>query len=156
MSIDKNMTPALLEKLASDLVDAQKARDSIKVATLRYLISSINNAKIAKGRDLSDQEVEQEIANEGKRHTESILAYETAGRDDLVSQEKNELTIIQSYLPEPLTDSELENFVREAISALGAKSIADMGKVVKSVMSSAGPKAEGSKVAEIAKRLLTS
>lgn len=150
------MMPALLEKLTSDLVEAQKARDSIRVATLRYLISSINNAKIAKGRDLNDQEVEQEIAKESKRHTESILAYEAGGRDDLVSQEKSELVVIQSYLPEPLSDSELENFVKEAISALGAKDISDLGRVVKAVMSSAGPKAEGSKVAEIAKRLLSS
>lgn len=150
------MTPALFEKLSADLVEGQKARDAVRVATLRYLISSINNAKIAKGRDLTDQEVEEEISREGKRHTESILAYEAGGRDDLVTQEKNELAVIQTYLPEPLSDSELENFVKEAISALGATSIADMGKVVKSVMSSAGPKAEGAKVAEIAKRLLSS
>lgn len=148
------MLPALLEKLTQDLVEGQKARDSIRVATLRFLISGINNAKIAKGRDLNDQEVEQEIAKEGKRHIESILAYETAGRDDLVSKEKKELEIIQSYLPEPLTEGELENYVKEAIAALGATSIADLGSVIKSVMSSAGPKAEGAKVAEIAKRLL--
>lgn len=148
------MLPALLEKLTQDLVDGQKARDSIRVATLRFLISGINNAKIAKGRDLNDQEVEQEIAKEAKRHTESILAYETAGRDDLVTKEKKELEIIQSYLPEPLSDGEIENYVKEAIAALGAKSIADMGNVIKSVMSSAGPKADGAKVAQIAKRIL--
>ena len=150
------MLPALLEKLTQDLVEAQKARDSIRVATLRFLISGINNAKIAKGRDLNDQEVEQEIAKEGKRHTESILAYETAGRGDLEAKEKKELEIIQSYLPEPLTESELENYVREAVLALGANSIGDLGKVIKSVMSSAGPKADGAKVAEIAKRILSS
>lgn len=148
------MLPALLEKLTQDLVEAQKARDSIRVATLRFLISGINNAKIAKGRDLNDQEVEQEIAKEGKRHTESILAYETAGRDDLVSKEKKELEIIQSYLPEPLTADEIENYVKEAVLALGATSIVDLGKVIKSVMSSAGPKADGAKVSEIAKRIL--
>lgn len=148
------MLSALLEKLTQDLVEAQKARDSIRVATLRFLISGINNAKIAKGRDLNDQEVEQEISKEGKRHTESILAYETAGRDDLVSKEKKELEIIQSYLSEPLNEGELENYVKEAIAALGAKTISDLGSVIKSVMSSAGPKAEGAKVAEIAKRLL--
>jgi uncharacterized protein YqeY len=154
--IRRNMLPALLEKLTQDLVEGQKARDSIRVATLRFLISGINNAKIAKGRDLNDQEVEQEISKEGKRHSESILAYETAGRDDLVSKEKRELEIIQSYLPEPLSESELENFVKEAIAALGASSIADLGKVIKSVMSSAGPKADGAKVSEITKRLLES
>lgn len=148
------MAPALLDKLSMDLTEAQKAQDAIKVATLRFLISSIHNAKIAKGRDLTDQEVEGEIAREAKRHGESIMAYETGNRDDLVSKEKAELAIIQGYLPEPLSELEIENFVDEAIAAIGAKNPADLGRIVKAVISSAGPKADGAKVAEIARRKL--
>ncbi len=69
---------ALLEKLNADLVEAQKAQEGVRVSTLRFLLSQIHNAKIAKGSDLSDQEVEGEIMKEAKRHRESIIAYEGA------------------------------------------------------------------------------
>lgn len=145
---------ALLARLNEDLVEAQKSRDDVKVATLRFLLSQIHNAKIAKGGELSDQEVEIEIIREAKRHGESIRAYEDGNRQDLVEKEKAELIVLQNYAPAPLTDEELSNFVKEAIMAINARGIEDMGRVVKAVLSSAGPKADGAKVAEIAKQLL--
>ncbi len=146
---------ALFSKLSSDLTEAQKTRDVARVSTLRFLIAGIHNAKIAKGADLTDQEVEVEIFKEAKRHRESIAAYQTGNRPDLVKKEQEELEVLEAYLPKPLTDEELANFVSEAIVALGAKGIADLGRVVKAVVSSAGPKADGAKVAEIARLKLT-
>lgn len=146
---------ALLEQLNTHLTEAQKARDVNKVSTLRFLLSQVHNAKIAKGSELSDQEVEAEIIKEAKRHRESIIAYEAAARTDLVEKEKAELAILETYLPAPLTDEEIRNFVKEAIVAVGAAGIADMGRVVKAVVSSAGPKADGAKVAEIARQELS-
>lgn len=146
---------ALFNKLSNDLTEAQKGRDVTRVSTLRFLIAGIHNAKIAKGGELTDQEVETEIFKEAKRHRESILAYETGNRPDLVKKEKEELAILDGYLPEPLTDEELANFVSEAIVAVGARGIADLGRVVKAVLSSAGPKADGAKVSEIARLKLT-
>ncbi len=147
---------ALLAKINSDLVGAQKARDLTKVSTLRFLIAGIHNAKIAKGGELTDQEVESEIFKEAKRHRESILAYETGSRPDLVGKEKEELAILDTYLPEPLSDEELSNFVQEAIVAVGAHGMEDLGKVIKAVVLSAGSKADGARVAEIARLKLSS
>lgn len=145
---------ALLEQLNSNLLDAQKSRDAIKVGTLRFLLSQIHNVKIAKGSELSDQEVEMEIVKEVKRHRESIIAYEGGNRADLAEKEKAELAVLEKYLPEPLTDAEITNFVKEAIVAVGAKGIADVGRVIKAVISSAGAKADSAKVAETAKQIL--
>lgn len=145
---------ALLEKLNADLVEAQKAQDMTRVSTLRFLLSQIHNVKIAKGSELNDQEVETEIMKEAKRHRESIIAYEGAKREDLEAKEKSELAVLAAYLPEPLTDEEITNFVKEAIVAVGATGPADMGRVIKAVMSSAGPKADGGKVAQITQQVL--
>ncbi len=145
---------ALLEKLNTDLIEALKARDVARVSTLRFALSQIHNAKIAKGSELNDQEVEAELLKEAKRHRESIIAYSAGSREDLVTKEKSELGVLETYLPEPLTDEEITNFVKEAIEAVGATSPADMGKVIKAVMSSAGPKADGGRVAEITRQIL--
>src|SRR5436190_1530791 len=96
---------ALLEQLNSDLIEAQKARDTNKVNTLRFLLSQVHNVKIAKGSELNDQEVEGEIVKDVKRHRESIIAYEGGNRADLAEKEKTELTVLEKYLPEPLTDA---------------------------------------------------
>ena len=138
------------EKISEDLVAALKGRDEVRVSTLRYLISKVNNAKIEKGSDLTDVEILNEINKEVKRHQESIDAYRAGGRQDLVDKEESELAILRSYLPKPFSDEELDNMVDEAIQLLDAKSEEDVGRVIKAVMSSASVRANGAKVAEIA------
>lgn len=144
----------LSAQLNQDLVSAQKSRDEIAVSTIRMVISSINNAKIAKGGDLSEDEVLSEIAKDVKRHKESIEAYKSAGRDDLVGREVLELEVLQGYLPQQLSDEDLSKIVDEAITAVSASGIADMGKVIKAVMTSVGARADGAKVAGIVKSKL--
>lgn len=141
----------LIDQLQNDLNAAVKAKDEVVTSTLRFLLSGIHNAKIAKESDLVDDEVTGEIAKEVKRHRESIEAFENAGRVDLAEKEKGELTVLLKYLPEPLSDEALENMVTEAIAAVGATSIADLGKVIKAVMGSVGSRAEGARVAQIAR-----
>src|SRR3989344_2558440 len=92
------------EKISEDLVAALKGRDEVRVSTLRYLISKVNNAKIEKGSDLTDVEILNEINKEVKRHQESIDAYRAGGRQDLVDKEESELAILKSYLPKPFSD----------------------------------------------------
>ena len=145
-----------LEKINADLNLAIKAGDKVKVSTLRFLLANLHNAKIAKGADLTDEEVEREIARDVKRHKESIEAFEAGGREDLVSKERAQLLILERYLPKPLSEGDIENIVGEAIEAIGARSAADIGRVIKAVMSSVGSRADGAKVAEIAKRKLSS
>lgn len=146
----------LIAKITSDLTLAQKEKDGVGISTLRFLISNLQNARIAKGEDLTGDEVILEIKKDAKRHQESIDAYEKAGRGELVQKEKAELDILSSYLPQQFSDEELETMVGEAIGAVDAKTIADMGRVIKAVMSSAGAKADGGRVAEIARRKLGS
>ena len=145
----------LITQLNSDLTIALKSHNDVSVSTIRMVISNLNNARIAKGSDLTDDEVVTEIGKDAKRHKESIEAYKGAGREDLVEKETAELAVLTKYLPKQLSDDELTRMVDEAIGAVGAKSIADMGRVVKAVMSSAGARADGAKVAQIVRDKLS-
>lgn len=141
----------LLDQLFEDLKEGQKAREEVKVGTLRFLISKINNAKIAKGSDLSDEEVLDEISREAKRHKESIDAYEAALRQDLVQKEKSEFEVLSKYLPDQISDADLEKIIDEVISQEGASAPADMGKVMAKVMAQTKGRADGGKVSGIVK-----
>ncbi len=144
----------LFKQISADLNEALKAKEEVKVSTLRFLISNLNNAKIAKGDDLTDDEVVNEIRKDAKRHKESISAFETGNRAELAEKEKAELSILIKYLPAQITEAELENMVTEAINVVGAKSLADLGKVIKAVMTSAGNRADGGVVAQIVRSKL--
>lgn len=144
----------LLTQLQEDLTAAIKTKDEVTVSTLRFLLSGIHNAQIEKGGELTDEEVRLEIVGSAKKHRESIEAFASAGRDDLVAREEAQLAILVKYLPKPLSEGELANMVDEAIAAVGAKTVGDLGKVVKAVMGSAGSRAEGARVAEIARSKL--
>lgn len=146
---------SLLEQISQDLNEALKARDEIVVSTLRFLISGLKNARIAKGNDLTDDEVQAEIVGDARRHKESIESFRAGGRKDLADREGAELAILEKYLPKQFSDEELENMVIEAISAVDAKGASDLGRVVKSVLGSAGVRADGAKVAQIARAKLT-
>ncbi|MBI2599120.1 GatB/YqeY domain-containing protein [Candidatus Curtissbacteria bacterium] len=146
--------PVLLEQLNQDLNSALKQRDEVAVSALRFLISGLHNAKIAKGQDLTDAEIIDEIGKEAKRHKESIDAFRSGAREDLVKKEMAELAVLSKYLPQPLTETELEKIVDEAIAAVGASSAADFGRVMSTVLSSARARADGAKVAEIVRRKL--
>lgn len=147
---------AVFLKLKEDLDKALKEKDEVVVSTLRFALSNLHNARIAKGEDLTEEEIIGEVKKDAKRHKESIEAYKNAGRSDLVAKETAELEILNRYLPQQLSDEELSRMVDEAISALGAKGAADIGRVVGAVMSSAGAKADGSRVAQIAQAKLVS
>ena len=146
---------ALLDKISQDLNTALKSHEETAVSALRMTLSDVKNAQIAKGAELTDDEVLSEINKDAKKHKESIEAYKSAGRADLVQKEEAELEVLLRYLPQALSDEELANIVDEAISALGVNSIADMGRVVKAVMSSAGTRADGAKVAAIVRDKLS-
>src|SRR3990167_9223451 len=100
----------LFDQISQDLNTALKQRDAARVSTLRYLISHLNNARIAKGGDLNDDNVTLEIVKDAKRHKESIEAFDKAKRQDLVNQESSQLKILEEYLPAQLNDNEIANF----------------------------------------------
>ena len=145
----------LFDQISQDLNTALKQRDAARVSTLRYLISHLNNARIAKGGDLNDDNVTLEIVKDAKRHKESIEAFEKANRQDLVSQESSQLKILEEYLPAQLKDEEIANIIDEVIAGLGQVDSGDMAKIMGQVMAKVKDQADGAKVAEIVRNRLT-
>ena len=146
---------AFVDNLSADLNTAIKSKDEVAVSVLRILISNIKNARIAKGSDLTEDEVLGEISKDAKRHKESIEAFKKAAREELADKEAKELEVLEKYLPEQLGRDEVEKVVDEAIAKNNAASISDMGKVMGSVMGELKGQADGNLVSEIVKEKLS-
>jgi len=131
-----------------------KARDEVKVSTLRFLISAIHNAKIDKGQDLTDEDIVGVIQKQIKQRKESIEGFEQGGRADLVEKEKKELAILQEYLPEQLTDAEIKYLVEKTIKETSASTPSDMGKVMGKLSQELKGKADMSEVSSIVRQKL--
>jgi uncharacterized protein YqeY len=131
---------ALVEKINEDLKLALKSGDALRVSTLRMLQAGLHNKTIEKRTVLSRQQKPPEplneieeldvIEREAKKRKEAILAYEKAGRADLAEKEKQELKILEEYLPEVLPETEIKEWIKKAIESTGALSQADLGKVM--------------------------
>lgn len=145
----------LLEKIKNDLRQALKAKDEARVSTLRFLLSAIHNKEIAlQGKNLPDEEVVEVIRQQIKQRKESIEAFKTGKRDDLVKKEQGELEILNSYLPQQISEEELTKVVEEEILETGATGPGDFGKVMGGVMAKVKGQAEGQIVAKIVKEKL--
>ena len=143
-------------KIKEDLKQAQLAKDEMKVSTLRMLISELTYARVKKGADseLDDAEIIAVVQKEIKKRQESIEAFEKGGRTELAEKEKAEMDILTVYLPPQLSEEELATIVEEAIAETGAKTPADMGKVIGLVMNKVGQSASGSVVSSLVKQKL--
>ncbi|NPA15621.1 MAG: GatB/YqeY domain-containing protein [Deferribacteres bacterium] len=142
------------EKIMADMKEAMKAKDMAKVSTLRLLLSEIKNKEIDKKGELSDEEIYALIQKAVKQRKESIEQYKSAGREDLVQKEEAELKILEAYLPEQLSEEELEKIIDEAIKEAEAATMKDMGKVMRLVMPRVKGRADGKVVNEMVKRKL--
>lgn len=161
----------MLGKIQEDLKQAQLAKDEIKVSTLRLLISEIHNAEIQKGGSLSDQDTTGVIQREVKKRKEAAAGFRTGGREDSAQKEEAELKILEGYLPKQLSNEVLilrlhsgstlnsieglTKLVEDSINEVGAKSLADMGKVMGMVMSKVKGQADGNVVSGIVKEKLS-
>lgn len=143
-----------LEQLDSDLKEAAKTRDQIRLTVLRLLKSALKNYEIEVGHDASPQEIMTILQKEAKKRRDSIEQYEKAGRSDLVEEESKELEIIQTYLPEEISDEQLDSIVREAIAQTGASGLSDMGKVIPVVIKSSKGSASNDRISAKAKQIL--
>ena len=144
----------LRDKVADDMRDAMKSRESARVATLRMLMAAVKNAEVEKRHELSDDEVLEVVTRESKRRRESIEAFGKGGRDDLVAKESAELAVLESYLPERMSDEELAALVDATISETGASSPKQMGDVMKALMPKLKGRADGSKVSALVRSRL--
>lgn len=123
----------MIEKIQEDLIEAQKAKDELKVSTLRLLLGAIKNYAIAKestSYNPSDEEIAGVVQKEIKQRKESIESYKAGGRQELADKENKELEILQKYLPEQMSEEEIRKLVDGAIAETGASSMQDMGKVM--------------------------
>lgn len=146
---------SLMEQVEKDIIGAMKAKDAVKLSTLRMLKSALGNYLIQAKKDKADDsEVLAAITKQAKQRRESLESFEKAGRMDLADKEKAELTILEAYLPKQLTDEELKAAVQNAITLSGATSPADMGKLMKALMPQVQGKADGKRVQEAVKALL--
>lgn len=145
----------LLQKIDNDLKEALKAQETDKVSTLRMLKSSVHNREIEVGKELSDEEIGQVVAKEVKSREESITEYKKGNRSDLAEAEEKEIEVLKTYMPEQLGVEKIEKIIDEAIVNTGAKTPADMGRVMGQVMPRLSGKADGSKVSDIVKSKLT-
>jgi len=136
----------LQQRVDSDLKEAMRAKDGTKLGVLRMLKSALKYAAIAKSgaeSELSDAEAVQVIRKQAKQRQDSIESFEKGGRTELADKEKEELALLNTYLPQAMSSEELEKVVRETIAELGATSKAQMGAVMKALQAKAGGRADG-------------
>lgn len=143
------MTDTLKATLQHDLHTAMRAREHVRVATLRMVLTGISNAEVSgeSARELSDDETLKVVAKEAKKRKESATAYRDAGRPELAEREEAELAVLETYLPAQLGDDELTAIVDRAIEQVGATSMAQMGQVMKAAQTEAAGRADGGAIA---------
>ncbi|MGC2626469.1 MAG: GatB/YqeY domain-containing protein [Candidatus Udaeobacter sp.] len=147
----------LQQRVDSDLKEAMRAKDATKLGVLRMIKSALKYAAIAKSdaeAELSDAEAVQVIRKQAKQRQDSIESFEKGGRAELADKEKEELAILNTYLPQGMGADELAKVVRETIAELGATSKAQMGAVMKALQSKLGGRADGKTLSsEVQKQL---
>jgi uncharacterized protein YqeY len=143
------------QDLEADLKNAMRAGDDTRKRTLRMLLSAIKLAEVDKRGELDDSEMTTVIQREVKSRHETIHDAKQANRPDLVTAAEQEMEVLQAYLPEPLSDGELEGLVQRAIEECGATSPAEMGKVMKILMPQVQGRADGKTVSERVRQSLS-
>ena len=124
------MASQLKDAITDAMKSAMRAGEKKKLGTIRLILSAIKQVEVDTRKDLGDDDVLVILDKMVKQRRESISQYEQAGRDELADVEKEEIEIIQAYLPEPLSEDEISDLIEQAISASGAESMKDMGKVM--------------------------
>lgn len=147
----------LQKKIGADYIQAMKNKEAVKSSTLNFLRAQIKNAVIEKrSEDLADAEIIAIIKKQIKQRQDSIEQYTKGGRAELADKERQEMEILQSYLPAALSDSELRQIVDEVIKETQAESVKDMGMVMKMVLAKAEGRADNRQVSQLVKEALGS
>ena len=147
---------SLLKRLDEDLRAALKRSEAIRLSALRMAKAAIKNVEIDKGRELSDEEILSVLATMAKQRRESIEQFSLGGREELAEKERQELSVLQSYMPAQLSRDEIEKLILRAIAESSARSEADMGRVMKLLMPKIKGVADGKWVNNRVKELLSS
>jgi uncharacterized protein YqeY len=143
------------KQIEKDFKDALRAGDEVRKRTLRLVLSSIKLVEVDKGESLEEGEVLAILQKEIKSRRESIADAVQAGRQDLIAETEEEISILKGYLPQTLTQDEINSLAKEAIAEVGAESPQEMGKVMKVLMPRVQGRADGSVVSQTVRQLLT-
>ena len=142
-------------QIKSDIKDAMRAKDTQKRNTLRNIQVAVKDIEVNERREVTDADVEAILVKYAKQREDAMAQFKDAGRDDLVEQEEAELAIVKAYLPEQMSDEELEATIKEIVAQTGATSMKDMGKVMGAAKSAIGSKADGGRINAYVKELLS-
>ena len=145
----------LREQLESDMKTALKSRESIRLETIRGARGAIRNKEIEVGDALDDDGIMRVLRTLVKQRMDSVEQFRAAGRDDLADKEQLEQAVLEGYLPRAPAAAEIEKVVGELIAELAAEGPRDMGKIMKPALERLGPAADGKRVSETVKRLLS-
>ena len=142
------------EKLLADMKEALKSKDSVRLNTIRSLISATKNQEIDLKRELQEEEILSLITREVKKRKEASLLYKQGGRTDLVEKEEQEQLILQTYLPEPVSEEVLRERIQEVIQETGAEGMKDFGKIMKVLVPEFRGKADNALIKDLAGEFL--
>jgi len=143
------------ERLTEDMKKALKASDKVRLSVIRMVRSSIRNAEIDQHKTLSDEEVIDILNRELKQRRDSLEAFESAGRSDLVDVTKQEIAVLMDYFPQQMSVDELRHIIQSVIDRVGATGKADTGKVMSALIPQVRGKADGKHVNQIVQQLLS-
>jgi len=146
---------SLNAKIKSDIKDAMRAKDTVKRDTLRNIQAAVKQIEVDERREVTDADMESIMMKYLKQREDAKTQFAQAGRDDLVAKEDAEIAIIKPYLPEPMDDEELEAVLKEVIASVGAQSMKDMGKVMGGAKAAIGSRADGGRINQMVKKLLS-
>jgi hypothetical protein len=144
----------LIAELEEDLTDAIKSGEESRRDTLRLILSELRLAEKELQRPLDESEELQVLQRERKKRVEAAQAFRDAGRDEQADQEEDELEVIEDYMPEPISEEDLERIVDDAIAETGATSLGDLGRVMADVMPQVAGRADGSTVSAFVREKL--
>lgn len=145
----------LKEKLLEDMKNSMKEKNVIRKNVIQMVRAAILQVEKDKQVEVNDEQILEIIAKESKKRKDALSDYEKSGREDLISEIKQEIEILAEYLPKPLTREEIEKIIEEVIATVGATSMKDMGPVMKEAKAKIGPAADGKTINEIVKEKLS-
>ncbi|PWB63542.1 MAG: glutamyl-tRNA amidotransferase [Deltaproteobacteria bacterium] len=145
----------LKDRLHKDMQKAAKERNSLALSALRMAVAAVKNREIEARGELGDDAVVKALASMVKKRRESIELFLKGNRPELAEKEEGEISVLSAYLPQGLSEAEVESLAREAVAAAGAKSPSDMGRVMKELMPKVAGRADGKMVSEVVRRLLS-
>ncbi|WP_028023572.1 GatB/YqeY domain-containing protein [Enterovibrio calviensis] len=141
----------LIARIKSEQVVAMKAKDKPRLGTIRLMISAIRQQEIDGQKTLTDEESLAVIVKMVKQRRDSVSQYQSAGRDDLADVELAEISVLEEFMPQPLSDDEVDAMVKDAIAASGASSMQDMGKIMAILKPQVQGRADMGKISQLVK-----